>query len=100
VLRKYVREEKTITLEQAVRRMSSLPAYLLQLKDRGLILEGYKADLLIFDPETVRENATYTDNHQYSTGIDYVLVNGNVTIEKGEYNKTLNGRVLLLNENK
>jgi N-acyl-D-amino-acid deacylase len=100
VLRKYVREENTLTLEQAVRRMASLPAYLLQMKDRGLILEGYKADLVIFDPETVRDNATYTDNHQYSSGIDYVLVNGKVTIENGEYNKTLSGRVLLLTENK
>jgi len=100
VLRKYVREENTITLEQAVRKMSSLPAYLLQVKDRGLILEGYKADLLIFNPETVKDNATYIDTHKYSTGIDYVLVNGKVTIERGEHNKTLNGRVLLLTENK
>jgi len=100
VLRKYVREENTITLEQAVRKMSSLPAYLLQLADRGLVLEGYKADLVIFNPDTVRDNATYIDNHKYSTGIDYVIVNGKVTIENGEYNKTLNGQVLLLTENK
>jgi len=100
VLRKYVREENTVALEQAVRKMSSLPAYLLQLKDRGLILEGYKADVVIFDPDTVRDNATYIDNHKYSTGIDCVLVNGKVTIENGKHTKTLNGRVLLLSENK
>lgn len=100
VLRKYVREEKTLTLEQAVRKMSSLPAHLLQMKDRGLLLKGYKADVVIFEPEKVRDNATYLDSHQYSSGIEYVLVNGKITIENGQYNKTLSGKVLLLTENK
>ncbi|MBN1222647.1 MAG: amidohydrolase family protein, partial [Candidatus Aminicenantes bacterium] len=100
VLRKYVREEKTISLEAAVRKMTSLPAHLLQMKDRGLLLFGYKADLVVFDPETVRDNADYINNHAYSSGIDYVLVNGKLAIEGGKPNKTLNGRVLLLSENK
>ena len=100
VFRKYVREEKVITLEDAVRKMSSLPASFLRLKDRGLLLEGYKADVVIFDPEKVEDKATFLDPHQYSTGFEYVIVNGEVSIEKGEYNKTLNGKVLLSTENR
>ena len=100
VLRKYVREEDTVTLEQAVRKMTSVPAQLLQIKQRGLLLPGYKADIVIFDPDKITDNATYTDPHQYSTGIDCVLINGKMTIENGQYNKTLNGKVLLLTENK
>lgn len=99
VLRKYVREEKTLTLEAAVRKMTSLPAHLLQLKNRGMILESFKADLVVFDPDTVRDNADYVNNHAYSSGIDYVLVNGKITIDDGSYNDSLNGRVLLLSEN-
>ena len=95
VLQKYVREEKTLTLEQAVRKMSSLPAQTFRLKDRGLLLEGFKADLVVFDPDKVRENATYLDPYQYSSGLEYVLVNGKVAIENGRYNTALNGRVLL-----
>lgn len=100
VLRKYVREEKVLTLENAIRGMSSLPASLLQMKDRGLLVRGYKADIVIFNPETVRDNATYMDSQQYSTGIEYVIINGKASIEKGEYNGALNGRVLLLTANK
>jgi N-acyl-D-aspartate/D-glutamate deacylase len=95
VLQKYVREEKTLTLEQAVRKMSSLPAHLVRLKDRGLLLEGFRADVVVFDPDKIRENATYLDPYQYSSGLEYVLVNGKVAIENGQFNKTHNGRVLL-----
>lgn len=100
VLQKYVREEKTLTLEQAVRKMSSLPAHSFRLKDRGLLVEGFKADLIVFDPDKVRENSTYLDPYQYSSGLEYVLVNGKVAIENGQFNKTLNGRVLLLTKNR
>ncbi|MEA3420952.1 MAG: amidohydrolase family protein, partial [Acidobacteriota bacterium] len=100
VLRKYVREEKILTLENAIRKMTSLPASFLQMKDRGLIKEGYKADIVIFDPETVRDNSTNSDAHQYSTGTKYVIVNGKMSIENGEYNGVLNGKLLLLTENK
>jgi len=100
VLRKYVREEKVLTLENAIRKMTSLPASCLQVKDRGLLKKGYKADITIFDPETIRDNATPSDTQQYSTGTKYVLVNGNISIEKGEYNGALNGKLLLLTENK
>jgi len=100
VFRKYVREEKVISLEDAVRKMSSLPASFLRLKDRGLLLEGYKADVVIFDPEKVEDKATFLDPHQYSTGFEYVIVNGRISIEKAEYNKTLNGKVLLSTEDR
>jgi len=100
VLRKYVREDKALTLENAVRMMTSLPADFLQLKDRGLLKKGYKADIAIFDPDTVRDNATFTDARQYSTGTEHVIINGKISIENGEYEGALNGKLLLLTENK
>jgi len=100
VLRKYVREEKVLTLENAIKKMTSLPASFLQIKDRGLLKKGYKADIVIFDPETVRDNATNSDAYQYSTETEYVIINGKISIEKGEYNGALNGKMLLLTENK
>lgn len=98
-LRKFVREEKLLTLEDAVRKMTSLPASFLQLKNRGLLIEGFKADLVIFDPQTVRDNATYADSRRYASGVDYVLIDGKISIEKGEYKGALNGKLLLLTEN-
>jgi N-acyl-D-aspartate/D-glutamate deacylase len=95
VLGKYSREEGVLTLEQAVKKMTSLPAQLFHLKDRGLLKKGYKADIVVFDPDTVRDHATYQDPHQLSTGIEYVLINGQVSVEQGKYNNSLNGRVLL-----
>jgi len=100
VLRKFVREEKVLTLENAIKKMTSLPASFLQLKDRGLLMRGYKADIAIFDPETVRDNATHSDSRQYSTGTKHVIVNGKISIENGEYDGALNGKLLLLTENK
>ena len=100
VLRKYVREDKVLTLESAIRKMTSLPASFLQIKDRGLLVKGYKADIVIFDPDTIRDNSTPSDTRQYSTGTKYVIVNGNISIENGEYNGALNGKLLLLTENK
>ncbi len=100
VFRKYVREEKLLTLENAVRKMTSLPASFLQMKDRGLLTEGYKADIVVFNPETIRDNATFADSRKYSTGVEYLIVNGKTSIENGEFNNTLNGKLLLLTENK
>ncbi|MBA7697149.1 hypothetical protein ES703_105808 [subsurface metagenome] len=100
VLRKYVREEKLLTLENAIKKMTSLPASFLQLKDRGLLMRGYKADIAIFNPDTIKDNATFTDARQYSTGTEYVIVNGKISIENGEYDGALNGKLLLLTENK
>ena len=100
VLRKYVREDKVLTLENAVRMMTSLPADLLQMKNRGLLKKGFKADIAIFNPDTITDNATFADARQYSTGTEYVIVNGKISIENGEYDGALNGKLLLLTENK
>ncbi len=94
VLGRYVREQKVLTLENAIRKMTSLPARFLGMKDRGLLLSGYKADIVIFDPENTRENATHADARQYSTGTHFVLVDGKLTIEEGEYNGALLGKLL------
>jgi N-acyl-D-amino-acid deacylase len=94
VLGKYVREERLLTIEEAIRKMTSLPAQRLGLQDRGLIKEGMYADLVIFDPQTIRDKATYTDPHRYPEGIHYVIVNGNIVIEKGKHNGVLPGKVL------
>ena len=74
--------------------MTSLPAGFLQMTDRGLLLSGYKADIVIFDSENIRENATHADAHQYSTGVQFVLVNGILTIEESEYTGALPGKLL------
>jgi len=95
VLGKYVREEDTVSLEDAVRKMTSLPAQLFRLKDRGMLKKGYKADIVIFDPDTVRDNATYEDSHRLASGIHYVILNGKISVENGEFSHALNGRVLL-----
>jgi N-acyl-D-aspartate/D-glutamate deacylase len=79
--------------------MSSLPAAFLQMKDRGLLKKGYKADIVVFDPETVKDKGTHSDARQYSTGTEYVIVNGKISIEEGKYNGILNGKLLLLTEN-
>ena len=100
VLRKYVREEGVLTLEEAISRMTSLPAQFLKLKRRGLLAEEYKADITIFNPDTVQDRATYATPFVYSSGVEYVIVNGKVSIEKAKYNGSLNGRMLLLTENK
>jgi N-acyl-D-amino-acid deacylase len=76
VLGKYVREEKLISLEEAIRRMSSLAAQKFQLKERGLLREGYAADIVIFDDGEVIDRATFDNPHQFSIGFRYVLVNG------------------------
>jgi len=94
VLGKYVRREKVLELEEAVRKMTSLPARKLGLKDRGLIKKGVYADIVVFDPEKVEDKATYTEPHQYPKGIEYVLVNGKVTIERGEHTGVLAGKAL------
>jgi N-acyl-D-amino-acid deacylase len=85
VLGKYVRDEKVLTLEDAVRKMTSLPAQTLRLKDRGLLREGYWADVVVFDPNTVSDPATYDNPQQYAKGVPYVLVNGTVVVDNGNH---------------
>ena len=94
VLAKYVREENIISLEGAIRRMTSLAAQKFQLKNRGLLREGYAADIVIFDEKTVTDKSTFANPHQFSEGFQYVLVNGEVTIEAGKHNGVRNGVAL------
>jgi N-acyl-D-amino-acid deacylase len=94
ILGKYVREEKVINLEEAVRRMTSLPAQKFQLKDRGLIKEGMIADIVIFNSDTVTDQSTYQKPHAFSTGFDFVIVNGKLTIENGKHTGERNGLAL------
>ena len=94
VLKIYVREKRVISLEEAIRKMSSLPAQKLRLKDRGLIREGCWADIVIFDPKTISDEATYEEPRRKPKGIKYVIVNGVVEIEDGELTGKRAGRVL------
>ncbi|NOZ75394.1 MAG: D-aminoacylase [FCB group bacterium] len=94
VLGKYVREEGVLSLEEAIKKMTSMPAEKLGLTDRGRIAIGKKADLVIFNADTIRDKATYSDPHQYPVGIETVLVNGKMTIHQGEHTGTLAGEVL------
>lgn len=93
-LRTYVQEKKLLTLEQAVRAATSLPAHMLGLSERGLLKPGFIADIIILDPQQVRDLATYTEPHQYSEGIDHVLIQGKQIIAEGEFTGTLAGRPL------
>jgi len=94
VLAKYVREEKVITLEEAIRKMTSLPAATLNLPDRGAIAPGKWADLVIFDPATVADKATFEQPFQYPVGIDTVIVNGQVVLDNGTHTNARPGKVL------
>lgn len=94
ILGKYVREEKTLRLEEAVRKMTSLPAMRLGLQDRGLVREGMWADLVLFDADEIADVATYTDPHQYAKGILRVLVNGVAVVKDGKHTGKRPGKVL------
>lgn len=94
VLGRYVRQRKTLALETAVAKMSGLPARKLGFTDRGLVREGYAADLVVFDPDTVADAATFEDPHRYPSGIHSVVVNGQVVVEEGEHTGRLPGSIL------
>jgi N-acyl-D-amino-acid deacylase len=94
VLGKYVRQEGCITLEDGVRKMTSMAAEKLGLSDRGVLAAGKAADITVFDPTTVADLATFEAPHQYPVGIDYVIVNGQVVVEHGQQHPVLPGRVL------
>jgi N-acyl-D-amino-acid deacylase len=94
VLAKYVREENIITLEDAIRRMTSLPAQKFHMNNRGLLRPGYKADIVVFDAATVKDMSTYDKPHQYSQGFKYVFVNGKLCVENGVQNNERNGVVI------
>lgn len=94
VLGEYVRVRGVLTLEDAIRRMTSLPAHTFGLKDRGLLKPGMAADLVIFDPARVADRATYTKPHQYSEGFDFVVVNGKLAVDEGKVTATRYGHPL------
>jgi N-acyl-D-amino-acid deacylase len=95
ILGKYVREERNLLLEDALRKMTSLPAARMKLADRGLLRPGMAGDVVVFDAETVAERATFKDPHQYAAGVEAVVVNGQVVVLRGEHTGRLAGRVLV-----
>ncbi|MDE0720173.1 MAG: D-aminoacylase [Dehalococcoidia bacterium] len=94
ILADYVREEGRLTLEEAVRKMTSMAAHRLDIRDRGMLRDGMKADIVVFDPDTVSSPATLQNPKQYPVGIDYVLVNGKVVVDQGQHTGALAGRAL------
>jgi dihydroorotase/N-acyl-D-amino-acid deacylase len=94
ILRKYVRETHQLSLEEAIRKFTSLPASRMRLTDRGLLKTGLWADIVIFDPDMVTDRATYADPNQLSTGMDWVLVNGQAVIADGQMTNARPGHVL------
>lgn len=94
VLGKYSRDEGIIPLEEAVRRMTSLPVTNIQVRERGQLTVGYYADIVVFDPRTIMDHATFPEPHQYATGVEHVLVNGVHVIRDGEHTGATPGRVV------
>ena len=94
VLASLVRDRQVLTLEDAIRRMTSLPARTFSFHDRGIVRPGFIADLVLFDPDRVNDKATFADPHQYSEGFDVVIVNGEITVANGEMTDTRAGRFL------
>lgn len=96
---KYVREDKIMTLEEAVKKSTSAPAKQFGIKERGEIKEGYFADLVIFSPDEIAETNSFANPHSYPDGIDFVIVNGEIVVEKGEHTGKLPGKILRKNKN-
>jgi N-acyl-D-amino-acid deacylase len=94
LLARYVREEGIIPLEEAIRKLTSLPADALRLRERGRLREGYHADVVVFDPETIQDHATFEEPHQYATGVVHVFVNGGQVLRDGEHTGATPGRVV------
>ncbi|MBW3671639.1 MAG: amidohydrolase family protein, partial [Acidobacteria bacterium] len=94
LLGRYVRDEKIIPLEEAIRKLTSLPAENLGLKERGMLRPGWFADVVVFDPETIEDHATFEDPHQYATGVRNVFVNGTEVLRDGEHTGATPGRVI------
>jgi dihydroorotase/N-acyl-D-amino-acid deacylase len=94
VLGKYVRERNILSLEEAIRKMTSLPASILSIQHRGLIKEGNYADITIFDPNVINDKATFEDPHQYAVGVNTVIVNGSIVVQGGVHTGARPGRIL------
>jgi N-acyl-D-amino-acid deacylase len=94
LLGKFVRDEKLIPLEEALRKLTSLPATNLRLDRRGMLKPGYFADVIVFDPEKIQDHATFADPHQYATGVVHVLVNGVQVLKNGQHTGATPGQVV------
>ena len=94
LLGRYVRDEGVISLEEAVRRLTSMPATNLKLRDRGTLREGAYADVVIFDPDAIQDHADYEEPHRYSTGVTHVVINGELVLRDGEHTGATPGRVV------
>ena len=94
ILGRYVRELHSISLEEAIRKATSLPAQRLGIRDRGLLREGFYADIVVLDPQAVMDRATYEKPHQYAEGIAYVLVNGEIVVDEGHITDARPGMVV------
>jgi N-acyl-D-amino-acid deacylase len=95
LLGKYVRDEKLLSLEEAIKRMTSLPASHLKIKKRGVLAVGNYADVVVFDPEKIQDRATFEDPHQYATGVVHVFVNGEQVLKEGEHTGKMPGRLVV-----
>jgi N-acyl-D-amino-acid deacylase len=94
LLGRYVREEQVIPLEEAIRKLTSLPARNLRIDERGMLSTGYFADVVVFDPDEIIDHATFAEPHQYATGMIHVFVNGVHVLDKGEHTGATPGRVV------
>ncbi len=94
VLGKYVRDEQLITLQEAIRKLAALPAQTMRIDRRGELKQGYYADVVVFDPETIQDHATFVEPHQYATGMIHVFVNGEQVLKDGEHTGATPGRVV------
>jgi N-acyl-D-amino-acid deacylase len=94
VLGKYVRDEQVITLEDAIRKLAALPAQTMRIDRRGELKQGFYADVVVFDPETIQDHATFVQPHQYATGMVHVFVNGEQVLKNGEHTGATPGRVV------
>jgi N-acyl-D-amino-acid deacylase len=92
LLAKYVREDRSLSMPEAIRRLSHLPALNLSLQDRGMLKSGYFADIVIFDPKSIQDHATYAQPHQLATGVNYVLINGQLALRDGIATGVASGR--------
>src|SRR5262249_51532562 len=94
LLGRYVRDEQVVPLEEAIRRLTSLPARTLRLQRRGLLQPGYHADVVVFDPARIEDHATFDEPHQYAAGVAPVAVNGTLAVGDGGHTGALPGRVV------
>jgi N-acyl-D-amino-acid deacylase len=92
LLAKYVRDEKVLTLEEAIRKLAALPTQNLRIDDRGQLEKGYYADVVVFDPDKIQDHATFVEPHQYATGMVHVFVNGQQVLRDGEHTGAKPGR--------